>query len=229
MRAPLSIVIPTLNAEDELPETLASLMEGLPAGIIRELVISDGGSEDNTRKIAQSVGAVWCEGPASRGGQLKRGCAAAKGSWLLLLHADTRLSQGWSDVVAEAMHAGEPGYFRLAFRSTRSAAKWVAGWANLRARLFGLPYGDQGLLISRAMLENVGGVPDQPLMEDVALARALKGQLYSLPAAAQTSFDRYAQEGVLRRGAKNLWLLTRYMLGAKPETLARRYRARRSQ
>ena len=83
MRAPLSIVIPTLNAQTMLPETLASLMEGVEAGLVRELIISDGGSVDDTQTIATEVGAQWITGPASRGAQLARGGHAAKGEWLL--------------------------------------------------------------------------------------------------------------------------------------------------
>lgn len=224
MRAPLSVVIPTLNAAGNLPGTLQALMEGIEAGIIRELVISDGGSRDDTRAIAEAAGALWVAGPASRGSQLRRGVAAAGGPYFLLLHADSHLSPGWSAAVAAAIDAGQAGHFRLAFRSPRRAARLVAGWANLRSALFRLPYGDQGLLVPRALLAARGGVPDQPLMEDVALARALRGALIALPATAATSFVRYERAGVLRRGAANLWLLTRYLLGAAPEDLAARYR-----
>jgi len=85
-----------------------------------------------------------------------------------------------------------------------------------------LPYGDQALLIRRSDYEAAGGYPDQPLMEDVALVRRLRG-LTQLPICALTSATRYQQQGWLRRGAKNLWLLVRYFSGAKPETLARSY------
>lgn len=224
MSAPLSVVIPTLNAAAELPGTLDALLEGLGKGLIREVVVSDGGSTDATGEIAEAAGARWVSGPASRGGQLRRGVAEARGDWLLLLHADTHLGPGWAPVVGAAMAEGRAGHFRLAFRSPRPAARLVAGWANLRSRLFALPYGDQGLLVPRDLLARVGGVPDQPLMEDVALAWALRDRLEPLPVTAATSFARYERAGVLRRGGGNLWLLTRYALGASPETLAARYR-----
>lgn len=223
MRAKLSVVIPTLNAAGHLPDTLACLMEGLSGGLIRELIVSDGGSTDATQRIAEDVGAIWVSGPASRGGQLGRGVAASEGVYLLLLHADTHLSEGWSDTVSRAIEAGQAGYGHLAFRSRRPGARMVAGWANLRSRFFGLPYGDQALLISRAALEAAGGVPDQPLMEDVELARRLRGQLTPLDMVAATSFERYERGGVLRRGARNLGLLTRYLCGADPADLAARY------
>jgi rSAM/selenodomain-associated transferase 2 len=224
MPAPVSIVIPALNAAEELPACLEHLMEGLGAGLIRELVITDGGSTDETRAIAQAAGAEWVSGAPSRGGQLRRGCAAAKGDWLLVLHADTHLEPGWSAAVAQHLQDGQgmPAYFRLRFRARGVLPAWVAGWANLRSRLFGLPYGDQGLLIRRAEYEAAGGYPDQSLMEDVALVRRLKG-LVALPSAALTSAARYQRAGWLRRGARNLWTLTRYFFGVAPERLAKSY------
>ncbi len=224
MRAALSVVIPTLNAEVGLPGCLAALMEGLEAGLIRELVISDGGSGDGTVRIAEEVGAILVTGAPSRGGQLRRGVGAAAGEWILLLHADTVLEPGWAEAVIDHMAQDKAGYFRLGFLSGGVPAWLVAGWANLRSRLFGLPYGDQGLVISRALLEFVDGVPDQPLMEDVALVRALKGQLVPIPVTARTSAERYESEGWLRRGCRNLWTLTRYLLGADPHVLVQGYR-----
>lgn len=223
MPAPISIVIPTLNAGDALPACLQAVMEGLHGGLIHELVISDGGSNDHTAEIARQAGANLVTGSASRGGQLRRGCAVAKGEWLLVLHADTVLQAGWSDEVADHLGSGAPAAFRLAFRARGMAPAWVAGWANLRSRLFGLPYGDQGLLVPRATYLAAGGYKDQPLMEDVALARALP-RITVLRSRAITSAERYQQAGWFRRGARNLWTLLRYCLGADPERLARAYR-----
>lgn len=227
MRAAISIVIPTLDAGESLPGCLAALMEGLEAGAIRELVISDGGSGDATLAIAEDVGARIVRGAASRGGQLRRGAGAAAGDWLLFLHADTRLSPGWSDAALSHIETAPEtaGYFRLGFDAGGLRARAVAGWANFRARAFGLPFGDQGLLIPRALYEAVGGYPDIPLMEDMALARALgRGRLAPLPATARTSARRYETEGWFRRGARNLSLQLRFLAGASPERLARRYR-----
>ncbi len=223
MPAPISIVIPTLNAETALPACLQALMEGLHAGLIRELIISDGGSTDQTLNIAEEAGAEVVEGPASRGGQLRRGCALAKGDWVLVLHADTVLDPGWTKPVADHLASKSPGAFRLAFRAKGFAPRWVAGWANLRSRLFSLPYGDQGMLVPREMYLRVGEYKDQPLMEDVALARVLP-RITLLDVRAVTSAERYERAGWLRRGARNLWTLTRYLLGADPEQLAQAYR-----
>lgn len=225
MRAPLSVVIPTLNAADALPSCLLSLMEGVETGLIRELAVSDGGSDDETPRMAEEAGAVLVTGAASRGAQLRRGVAATSGEWLLVLHADSVLQPGWSEAVSAhlAQREGQAAYFRLRFDTGGGAAYWVALWADLRARIFGLPYGDQGLLIRRTLYDAVGGYPDIALMEDVALVRKLKGRLSRLPVSITTSAGKYQRDGWMRRGARNLSLLIRYLLGADPEKLARRY------
>ena len=226
MRAPISVVIPVLNSESTLAGCVGALMEGLEAGLIRELIVSDGGSSDGTQVLAEEIGAVWVSGRPSRGGQLKRGCALAQGEWLLIVHADTQLSAGWSDVVAPHLKLASAGYFRLRFAAGGVPAKLVAGWANLRSTLFGLPYGDQGLLISRALYDGVGGYHDMPLMEDVALARTLKGRLTALDGFAVTSAEKYEKGGWFRRGARNLWTLFRYFAGVPVDQLAASYRKR---
>ena len=224
MRAQISVMVPTLNAEASLGACFDALMEGLEAGLIRELIVSDGGSSDATGAAAQAWGAEVVHGPASRGGQLRRGVAAAQGDWLLIVHADTVLAKGWSGAVAGHLtQDAQAGYFPLAFDHHGIAASIVAGWANLRSHA-GLPYGDQGLLIHRGLYDVVGGYRDQPLMEDVAIARALRGRMVQLNGLAVTSAAKYRAQGWVRRGARNLWTLIRYAAGASPEALAQSYR-----
>ncbi|MEL6453011.1 MAG: glycosyltransferase [Pseudomonadota bacterium] len=189
--------------------------------MIAELIVTDGGSTDETLTLADAWGAEIVQGAPSRGGQLRRGCDAAKGAWLLVLHADTVLSPGWTNAVVDHLRGSKAGYFKLRFDK---GGRPVAAWANLRARLFGLPYGDQGLLIRRTAYARAGGYPDIPLMEDVALVRALRGQLVALDAVAVTSAAKYRRQGWLRRGARNLWTLVRYFAGADAHGLARAYR-----
>ncbi|MTJ04951.1 MAG: glycosyltransferase [Sediminimonas qiaohouensis] len=226
MRAPVSVVIPTLDAAARLPSCLAALMEGVEAGLIRELVISDGGSRDATAEIAQEAGAALITGEASRGGQLRRGARVAKGEWLLFVHADTVLAPGWAAAVAAHIEGGQAraACFRLRFDTGGLRPALVAGWANLRTRALGLPYGDQGLLVTRGMYDAAGGYRDIPLMEDVAMARALRGRPVLLPVSARTSAARYVAEGWFRRGLRNLWTLARYLCGADPSALSRGYR-----
>ena len=133
MRAPISVIVPTLNAGVGLHHTLSCLMEAVDAGLIREVIVSDAGSEDQTLEIAKDWGADVVNGPPSRGGQLQRGCGAAKGEWFLVLHADTVLSDGWSVVVGQHLQTGQAGWFSLRFAQGGLRGQIVALWANIRS------------------------------------------------------------------------------------------------
>lgn len=223
MMARLSVIIPTLNASRTLPACLAALKTDL----VREIIVADAGSTDTTVALVEEAGArVISNLPPSRGGQLRAGCAAAKGDWLLILHADTRLAPDWQDAVARHLreHPRQAGWFDFALDDTRRIARvWEAGVAA-RSRL-GWPYGDQGLLISRELYEAVGGYPDIPLMEDLDLVRRLgRKRLRRLGARAVTSAERYRREGYLRRGWRNGRLVARWLAGADPAELAMAYR-----
>lgn len=221
-RAPISVVIPVLDAERALVSLMADLVPG--AELLREVIVTDGGSADGTAAAARGAGARVVTGAPGRGGQIARGCAAATGPWIWVLHADTGLPADWPAAALRHMAAGGAGWARLSFRSEARAARRVAAWANWRARQLGLPYGDQGLLLPRGLLAAAGGYEDVPLMEDVRLARRLRGRLREMDMTISTSADRYEAEGWRRRGARNLSLMARHALGADPEQLAARYR-----
>lgn len=225
MRAPLSVIIPTLNAASSLQNTAASLIEGLDNGLIRELIISDGGSEDETALVADKLGAALTTGPPSRGAQLARGATSARGDWMLFLHADTRLSKGWTGAVRQHIQTqpNSAAYFKLQFAASGLSARIVAGWANIRSQVFSLPYGDQGLLISRTLYDETGGYQNIPLMEDVSLTRALRGRIRVLEIFALTSPDKYLKQGWFHRGASNFWILLLFFWGVAPDKLARKY------
>lgn len=221
----ISIVIPTLNASGTLGPCLGSLGPAVLEAILTEVIFADGGSKDDTEAIAEATGAHFLSAPRGRGAQLRAGAEKARGEWLLFLHADTRLSEDWVEAARAHIAAGpdKAGWFRLRFAAKGPAPRLIAGWANLRSRL-GLPYGDQGLLIHRALYARVGGFAEAPLMEDVAIARALgPSRLAPIDAIAVTSAERYERNGWLRQGARNLTTLARYALGAPPERLARSY------
>ena len=227
MPAPLSIVIPALNAANDLGLCLGSLMPGLEAGLIREVVLVDGGSTDRTCAMADASGALVLNPTPGRAAQMIAGAAHARGGWLLFLPADTALSRDWAERVADhiASNADRAAAFSLAFRSDAPQAKWLAARANWRARRLGLPYGDQGLLIDRAHYDQIGGFDDVPLMEDVRIVRAIgKDRLTILSAEARTSAAKYERDGWRRRAYRNAWLAARYFLGASPEKLARAYK-----
>ena len=154
--ADLSAVIPALNAEAHLEACLAAI-----AGV-GEIVVVDGGSRDGTVALAQRLGARVLAAPPSRGGQLAAGIAATPAPWLLLLHADTRLDPGWraaaADFMEHPLRDARAGYFRLVLDSAHPWARRLERIVAWRSRTFGLPYGDQGLLLSRGLLDRVGGM-----------------------------------------------------------------------
>ncbi|HEX9931351.1 MAG TPA: TIGR04283 family arsenosugar biosynthesis glycosyltransferase [Allosphingosinicella sp.] len=216
----VSVVIPTLNAAASLGATLERMREA------DEIVVADGGSTDGTAAVAERHGARLIGAPRGRGAQLRAGAEAARGDWLLFLHADTLPGSGWREAAEEHARAGQDKAaffgFRLADRAWQ--ARLVELGAAARVRLLGLPYGDQGLLISRALYDAVGGYRPLPLMEDVDLVRRIgRRRLEALRVEASTSAERWRRDGWARRSARNLGLLALYRLGASPERLARLY------
>jgi rSAM/selenodomain-associated transferase 2 len=221
----LAVIIPTLNAAGHLPGLLHDLEAG--RAIIAEIIVSDGGSTDGTVEIAVKAGAKIVTGPSGRGGQLRRGAAAAPPGWLWLLHADSRLPPDWATaVVACCAHASSniAWYGKLRFNSHDPRARLLEGGVALRCALAGLPYGDQGLLIHRALLDEIGGIPDLPLMEDVVLAQRLRARLKPMSLVITTSAAAYERDGWLRRAALNFWRLVCFMFGASAVKLAKGYR-----
>ena len=224
----IDVVIPTLNAAATLGATLASLSAARADGLVRAVVVSDGGSTDRTVDIAAASGARIERGAPGRGRQLAAGATAARAPWLLFLHADTRLAAGW-ERSARALMAGDgargrAAAFSFALDDSSVSARVLERLVALRARVAALPYGDQGLLISRRLYDEVGGYRPMPLMEDVDMARRVGARrLVVLPARAVTSAARYRRDGYVRRGARNLFCLALYFLGVAPGTIARFY------
>jgi rSAM/selenodomain-associated transferase 2 len=225
MSAPLSIIIPTLNAERSLLRLLPQLVDGLTTGLIAELIFADGGSTDQTEAIAEEAGAIFITSQKGRGTQLRSGATAAEGQWLLFLHADSQMPPNWTQIIDDHIsnHPQKAGTFSLNFDDTAPMAKITAAWANLRTRLFGLPYGDQGLLLTASLYTKIGGYDPIPLMEDVAIAKKLRGHLRPLLAQITTSADKYKRDGWLKRGGQNLMTLALFKFGRSPEVLAERY------
>lgn len=226
-RPVLGVVIPALNAGSAIGRTI-EVLKAAGAAFDVDVLVVDGGSTDNTIAVVQAGGARTITAPPGRGGQLAAGAAAVAGDWLLFVHADTVLEGDWvsavADFVQQPENARRAGYFRLTFDDTVSAARrleWIVAW---RAHVLGLPYGDQGLLLSRELYDAVGGFRPLALMEDVDLVRRIgRRRLVALPASARTSAERYRRSGYLARSARNLVCLTLYFLGVPARVLRRIY------
>ena len=226
--ARLSVVIPTLNAGATLRSCLAALSTAGRPELPAEIIVVDGGSEDDTMAVATAAGARVIAAPAGRGPQLAEGGRAARGDWLLFLHADTLLSAGWEREVAAFMaapeNAGRAAVFRFALRDADPAARRLERIVAWRCRVLSLPYGDQGLLIGRDFYDRLSGFKPLPLMEDVDIVRRIgRRRLTMLAATATTSAARYRHGGYVRRSARNLACLSLYFLGVPPATIARIY------
>jgi rSAM/selenodomain-associated transferase 2 len=220
-----SVVIPTWNAAGTLAGTLAILKA---ASIVREVIVADGGSSDETAAHARAAGARVIAAPRGRGSQLSSGAVAAEGDWLLFLHADCRLEPGWEDAVSTFLAASKSrsraGYFDFALDDEAPAARRLERIVAWRCRALALPYGDQGLLIARSLYNAVGGYKALPLMEDVDLVRRLgRRRLARLGARAIVSARRYRRDGYLRRPLRNLLCLMLYCAGVPTACIVRLY------
>ena len=227
----ISVIIPTLNAERTLGPTLAALVPAVVRGLVQEAILVDGGSSDETCLIAEAAGTQLLEAARGRGTQLEAGAAKARGDWLLFLHADTVLEPGWAEEAESFIERVESGrreaaaaFFRFALDDDGLMPRFVEGIVALRCALLALPYGDQGLLISRHLYNRLGGFKPLPLMEDVDLVRRLRRrELVMLNTRAVTSGERYRREGYLARAMRNLGCILLYYLRVPPRVLARLY------
>jgi rSAM/selenodomain-associated transferase 2 len=224
-RFSVSAVIPTWNAAGTLPATLATLRG---ATIVREVIVADGSSSDETAAQARAAGARIVVAPRGRGSQLAAGAVAAAGDWLLFLHADCRLEPGWEDAVGTFLAApnaqSRAGYFDFALDDQAPAARRLERIVAWRCRVLALPYGDQGLLIARTLYEEVGGFRPLPLMEDVDLVRRLgRRRLARIFARCIASARRYRRDGYFRRPLRNLLCLSLYFARVPPERIVRLY------
>ena len=226
----LSVVIPTLNAERTLAATLTSLVPAAVDGFVRDVVVADGGSRDLTLTIAEAVGCTVVRAPKGRGAQLAAGARAAKCGWLLFLHADTVLDEDWVRSAGRFIAAAQTGSgkeaaaFRFALDADGPGARLLERFVALRCFLFAMPYGDQGLIISRALYDAVGGFTPMEIMEDVNMVRRVgRRRLTVLSARAVTGAERYRREGIIRRGLRNLTCLSLYFLRVPPRIIARLY------
>lgn len=221
--ANLSIVIPVLNERETLGATLSALQPLRAQGC--EIVVVDGGSEDGTPALARAGADRVMAAPRGRARQMNAGARAANGEVLLFLHADTRLPPEAACLIVNGLaHAGW-GRFDVRLSGRQPALRVIERLMNWRSRLTGIATGDQAIFVRREWFAAVGGFPDVPLMEDVALCRRLKklGLPHCLAQRAITSSRRWETGGIVRTVLLMWRLRLAYFFGADPARLARRY------
>jgi rSAM/selenodomain-associated transferase 2 len=220
----LSVVVPVLNEGRRLPGLLAALQA--EPGLVREVLVVDGGSVDGSRRIIELAGCQLVRRTGGRGAQLAAGLALADSPWVLLLHADACLPRRWAEAVGQAMVGQEAAwYFELAVADPAPVLRLVELGVCLRSRWRQLPYGDQGLLISHALLRRCGGIRPLPLMEDLDLIRRVRRhtRLRSLGLPLRVDGRRWRRLGVWRTALENARLRRAWDQGVDAEVLAEAY------
>jgi glycosyltransferase involved in cell wall biosynthesis len=174
----ISVVIPTCNAERQLPRCFDSLILPAVRGVVREVIVADGGSSDSTLAIADGAGAHIVRAGRHRAAQLAAGAEAARSDWILFLHPETALEPGWEVEVESFLQQAIPerpraAVFRFALDDFDASARRAEAKAALRSWLLALPYGDQGLLLPRRLYQKLGGYRDLARLEDADIVRRI--------------------------------------------------------
>ncbi len=224
----ISVIIPTLNAAATLPSTLESLIPAAVQGLVREVLIVDGGSTDSTLKIADGYGASTISGGPLRASQLMIGAQQARFSWLLVIDPDCVLDPGWEREVGHLIGKIEDGnrvptaaVFRFALDDTGIGPRATECLARWSAALLGLAHAEQGLLIARTLYAEVGGFKPYPLLEGVDLSRRVgRRRLLTLRTTAVSNANRYRQEGYIRRCLRYYGCLGLFTLHVPMERIA---------
>lgn len=221
----VSIVIPSLNEEGEIRDTLAAAAATHP----HELIVVDGGSIDRTRAVATAAGSLVIEASQGRAVQMNAGAAAATGDILLFLHADTHLPPNALGDVTRSFEDARivGGRFDVTLDGPEPMFRVIETLMNIRSRATRIATGDQAIFVRRSAFEALGGFAPIPLMEDIQFMSRLKrhGRVACLRSRVRTSVRRWRRYGVWRTMVLMWWLRTLYAAGVGPDRLARRYAA----
>ena len=219
----LSIIMPARNEAAHIVSSLQPL-QALRGEL--EVILVDGGSTDNTVALAKGFCDQLLQSQPGRARQMNAGAAVARGSTLLFLHADTRLPDGFTRLIAQAVNKSQRwGRFDVQLAPASALLNTVAGMMNWRSRITGVCTGDQGIFVEHQLFTELGGYADIPLMEDIELSKRLRrhGKPVCLRPPLVTSSRRWQQHGTLRTIALMWWLSALYWLGVPPQRLAQWY------
>lgn len=226
MKPQLSIIIPVLDEADAIRATLHSLAPCRAKAV--EVIVVDGGSSDATLERCANLADQVLVAPRGRSRQMNRGAAAASGSVLLFLHADTRLPSDAVALVEQALVSGRHdwGRFDVIIEGRSKLLPLIAAMMNWRSRCSGIATGDQAIFVRKAVFDALGGFADQPLMEDIELSKRLRrhGRPACLVQRVRTSGRRWERDGVWRTIVLMWRLRFLYWLGVSADRLARAYR-----
>ncbi len=225
----VSVVIPALNEQAGIAAAIASAWR---AGA-DEVIVADGGSQDQTCAVAAPRVTRLIQGPPGRGLQLNAGAAAATGDCLLFLHADNRLARGTCQQIRDVLADDAPcqwGAFHQRIEASGRVFRWLERGNAYRVARWGWAYGDQAIFVRRAFFAEQGGFPAVPLMEDLIFSRAASRVVRPrlLPGPVFVSPRRWQAHGVVRQTLRNWALVWAFRLGVSPERLAAYYRRQSS-
>lgn len=220
----VSVVVPVLNDAAALRQLLAALENMLG---VYEVIVVDGGSRDDSQSLAAEHGARVVVTAPGRGVQLAAGASMASGSILWFLHADVIPHPGSVNAIEQALARSgtSAGAFRFELAQPRWYGPLLAAGINLRSRLLQLPFGDQGLFVSRKTYEQSGGFRPLPILEDLEFVQRLKklGRVDVIPPPIRVDSRRWDREGFTRRTIWNWSIQVRYGMGADLESLIPAY------
>lgn len=221
----VSVIIPALNEEGTIAGTIDSARHGGPG---TEIIVVDGGSTDKTAAVARAAGAVVISSPPPRSRQMNAGARTARGDVLLFLHGDTALPSRYDGHIFGALNGtgAVAGAFMLGIDGKGFGLRAVEWMANMRSRLFQMPYGDQGLFIRADLFYETGGFPEIPIMDDFEMIRRLRkrGAVAVAPVSVTTSARRWRSFGVVKTTLINQIIIIAFLLGIPPGVIVRWYR-----
>jgi rSAM/selenodomain-associated transferase 2 len=221
----LSVIIPTLNEAENIRE-LIPFLKKQGGEFVSEVIVVDGGSEDDTCQIAESLGVKVLKLPVkSRAMQLNLGARHATTNTLFFIHADTRPTHSFAEDLQIATVKGyKAGCFRYKFDSETFLLK-INSWFTRYNGLFS-GGGDQTLFISRDFFNTLGGYDTEfCLMEDFELVKRIKRKtkFYIIPKTITVSARKYRDNSWLRVQLANLLVFTLFHLGVAPVNLKKSY------